>query len=421
MPMPRFTPIFLLPVLALAQVAPAQPLPDRAPLSGVALDSKGRPLGGALLTLRRKNDGGSFAFWGGTALADADGKWSFPDAEEGDYFLNVEAPGFAPLQNREVNWKTGAPPLQIRLARLMDVTLQLRAPDGAPVADALVYARLKPADANAQIQRTALSDGAGNFVLSGVTPGTYALYVRAPQSYATPDAVVVGDENAPVNLRVALQKAGALRVVVSDDKGRALGGAALTLSAESPAINGDLGEDFGLLASGGDRNALVSRDGDGTIEVGGLPPGIYTPRLYLPGYAPVSLASIAIKAGATSELEVKLPARQTPTLTLDVRTLGDKPYTAGEVKLRILPLADNGSLGGGADDLPFFPGGPGGRRAVPDANGRVVLFPVKAGRYRIFAQSHAPVPDRNTADAAPVDVTITPQGATATVIMPKEG
>jgi len=377
------------------------------------------------LVLRRKNDGGSFAFWGGTALSDASGKWSFPDAEEGDYFLNVEAPGFAPLQNREMNWKSGASPLQLRLTRLVDVTFRLRAPDGAPVAGALVYGRLKPADPNAQIQRTALSDGAGNFTVAGVTPGTYALYLRAPQGYATLDSVVVSGDGAPVSLEVNLQKSGALRARVSDDKGRALGGAALTLGADasnSHNSDGDLGEDFALLASGGDRNALVSRDGDGTIEVQGLAPGLYTPRLYLPGYAPVSMAPTQIKAGETAALEVKLPARETPTLTLDLRTPDDKPWAAGEVTLRILPLAENGALGGGDDDgLPFFPGGPGGRRAVPDANGRVTLFPVKAGRYRIFTQPHAPNPDENAPDAAPVDVTISAQGARATVIMPKSG
>ena len=415
--MNRFVVLLLL-LLAPLRPARAQPLPDRAPLAGAALDAKGLPVAGAFLTLRRKNDNGSFAFWGGTALTDAAGKWSFPDAEEGDYLLNVEAPGFAPIQNREVSGKADALPLQIRLVRLVDLTLQLRAPNGLPLANTSVFARLKPAGEGDPIQRAAVADGAGNLVVAGVIPGTYALYLRAPGSYAQIPLVIVGQDGAPVSLAVPLQKAGALRAILTDDRNRALGGATLTLTPNI-ASGGDVGEDFALLSSGGDRNALVTRDGDGTLDLDGLPPGLYTPRFFLPGYAPVSPSSVQIVAGQTAELKVQLPARETPTLTLDLRTQADKPYTAGEVTLRILPLANNGALGG--DDgagLPFFPGGPGGRRAVPDQNGRVTLFPVKIGRYRIFTQPRVQSPDQNVPDAAPVDVTITGQGATATVIMP---
>lgn len=414
--MPRYARVFLLGLLALARPILAQPLPDRAPMVGVALDSAGGALPDAYLVLRRKQDSGAFAFWGGATQADAAGQWSFPDAEEGLYLLSVEAPGYAPIQNLEVNWKRGAAPLRLQLMPLVDLTFKLRAPDGKPVANAPVYAHLSSADPSGQIARAALSDAGGEFVVPGVRAGSYALYLRAPQGYATLDLTVSQADAAA--REVTLQAAGALRVRLSDDAGRALGGAALTLSA---GAKGDdvLGEDYALLASGGDRNALVTRDGDGSIEVGGLPPGRYTPRLYLPGYDAVAPQTIEIKAGEVAELNVKVPARQTPTLTLDLLTPVDKPYIAGEVSLRILPLADNGALGGG--DLPFFPGGTGGRRALPGADGRVTLFPVKEGRYRLFVTPRPQTPGEATPEATPVDVTITAQGATATAIVPGEG
>ena len=215
---------------------------------------------------------------------------------------------------------------------------------------------------------------------------------------------------------------------------RALGGASLSLSPatveESRRLSGfDYGpsDDFALLAASNNRNALVSLDGDGTLSLDGLPPGVYEPRVSLPGYRFDTLAPITIVAGETTELKIKAPTRRARTLNLQLRTPDDKPYTAGEVSLRILPIAANGQLGGDpppnpadADDLPFFPSSPGGRRVRPDAQGQAALFPVKAGRYRIFASPQIADPNKTPPQATPVDVTITAMGATATVIVPKE-
>ena len=414
--MPRFAPVFLLPILALSQGTFAQPLPDRAPMAGVVFDAAGAPVAEAYLVLRRRDAKGSFGFWGAATQADANGTWSLPDAEEGAYYLNVEVPNYAPIQNLPVDWKRGAAPLQLRMTRLVELTLRLRAPDGSPVEGAPVYAGLRASQANASLSRSTPSNGQGDFAVPNVPPGQYRLYVRAPQGFALRD-VTIGELGAPVSLDLNLQAPGTLRARLTDSKGRALGGAALTLTAEaSNALAGEPGEDFALLVSGNDRNALVTRDGDGLVELEGLPPGRYTPRFYLPGYAPVPIPAVEIKAGETAILEAKLPALDTPTLTLDLRTQKDEPYRAGEVTLRILPLADNGAMGG--DGLPFFPGGPGGRRALPDDKGRITLFPVKPGRYRVFAEPRPKSDNPNRRDAVPVDVTITAQGATATVVMP---
>ncbi len=427
-----FRALALLPVLALARPLYAQPLPDRAPIAGVISDVRGQPVVGALLSLRRSNPDLSVAFWGATAESDDAGRFLFPDAEEGDYFLSAEASGYALLLPREIRWRAGAEPVKITLDRLLDFKLQLRAPDGSPVKNAPTFLRLRPADVNGQQFINARSDNKGAVAVEGIKPDKYGLYLRAPQGYALLLDLDVVEPQTPTRT-IELQSAGAFQLTVTDDLGRALGGASLSLSPatieESRRLSGfdyGPGDDFALLAAGNNRNVLVSRDGDGTLELDGLPPGIYAPRVSLPGYRFDTLEPITIAAGATTQLKLKAPTRRARTLNLQLRTPDDKPYTAGEVSLRILPIAANGQLGGDpppnpddADDLPFFPSGPGGRRALPDAQGQVALFPVKAGRYRIFAAPLPKTANANAPEATPVDVTITATGATATVIVPK--
>ena len=422
----------LLPLLAIARPLYAQPLPDRAPISGVVSDVRGAPIAGALLSLRRTNPNLSVAFWGATAQSDDAGNFLFPDAEEGDYALSVQVPGYALLPYREVKWRAGEAPVRITLDRLLDFTLNIQASDGSPVANAPVFLRLRPADVNGQKFINTQSNDKGEVRVESTKPDKYNLYLRAPQGTALLfDLNVVEPETPPRT--VQLEKAGALKLIFSDDLGRPLGGASLSLSPatveESRRLSGSEagpGDDFALLAASNNRNALVSRDGDGTLDLDGLPPGVYAPRISLPGYRFDVIDPVTIVAGETTTLQIKAPTRRARTLNLQLRTPDDKPYTAGEVSLRILPIAANGQLGGDpppnpedADDLPFFPSGPGGRRALPDAQGNVALFPVKAGRYRIFASPQSKKPGQNPPEATPVDVTITAAGATATVVVPK--
>ena len=420
------------PLLAFARPLLAQPLPDRAPLTGVVSDVRGGPVAGALLSIRRSDPNLSVAFWGATAESDAAGNFSFSDAEEGDYALSVQAPGYALLPYREVKWRAGQPPVKITLDRLLDFTINVRAPDGLPVADAPVFLRLRPANVNGQQFINARADDTGAVAVTGIKPDKYAMYLRAPQGYALAFDFNVVEPETPART-VTLQSGGALNLAVSDDLGRALGGASLSLAPatieESRRLSGfDIGpgDDFALLAASNVFNAVVTRDGDGALTLDGLPPGVYLPRVSLPGYRFDDLDPVTIVAGQTTVLQVKAPTRRARTLNLQLRTPDDKPYTAGEVSLRILPIAANGQLGGDpppnpddADDLPFFPSGPGGRRVLPDANGVAAIFPVKAGRYRIFASPQSKTPGQPPPEATPVDVTITATGATATVIVPK--
>ena len=424
-----FTAFALAPFLALARPAFCQPLPDRVPLTGALVNGKGEPIANAVLSIRRSDTEAVAAYWGAATASDAAGRFVFPDAEEGDYILTAEATGYAILPYYQLKWRAGSAPLRVTLDRLVNFTLNLRAPDGTPLVETPVFVRLRPSDINGQKFINARTGEQGELPIQGVKPDAYRLYLRAPGAFATLDDLVVTEPQTATRT-VPLQSGGALKLSVVDDAGRALGGATLSLSPATieetrRLLGSDDGtvEDFALLAAAGNRNLLVSRDGDGTIDLDGLPPGLYTPRLSLPGYDFSVLQPVQIAEGKPVELRIEAPARRARSLELQLQTPDGKPYAAGEVSLRILPIAANGQLGGDPpptpdDDLPFFPSGAGGRRVRPDAAGHVALYPVKAGRYRIFAAPQPKEPGQNPPEAVPVDVTIPQNGATATVIVP---
>ena len=205
-----FRALFLLPALALVRPLHAQPLPDRVPLIGVVSDVRGQPVAGALLSLRRSNANLSVAFWGATTESDDAGKFQFADAEEGDYSLTVQAPGYALLSSQDVKWRAGDAPVKVTLDRLLDFTLQLRAPNGSPVKNAPVFLRLRPTNVNGQQFINTRSDDQGAVAVTGIKPDKYALYLRAPQGYALVFDFDVVEPQTPTRT-VELQKAGALK------------------------------------------------------------------------------------------------------------------------------------------------------------------------------------------------------------------
>src|SRR5262245_33718620 len=113
-------------VLPLAAARPAfsQPLPDRIPMAREVRDQDGLPLSGLLLTIWRHDDTGTYAYVGGDGTTDKDGRFKFPEAEEGRYYLNAEKAGFAATMNQTISWPGGQDLLRIRMERL--ATLKLR-------------------------------------------------------------------------------------------------------------------------------------------------------------------------------------------------------------------------------------------------------------------------------------------------------
>ncbi len=416
----------------LTPLSNAQPLPDRAPLSGFTLDSAGKPLSNVLITIRRQDASGPATFWGAVTVSDARGAWRFDQAEAGRYFLSAEAPGFAPISNQSLGWKTGATPLHLRFERLVTLRLQIRAPGGAPLVKTPLWLRLRGDGEVGQVTRRTVSDEAGNAVFDGLLPSSYALFLAAPGGFALQNGLQL---RADKSLDLGLQSGGTLLVSVAQngDSARKLGGAILSLTPENPAeatralgSSADLNENVALLAAGGDALSLLSRDGDGQIEIPALPPGRYAARLRLPGYPMPMVQVVTIAAGQTAKLEFALApnAGQVASLMLNLRvqdaTGNQKSAPPGEWSLRVLPIDQNGALAPQArQDSAFSPDDNIARRALSDQNGQIRLFPLPVGRYRVFVAPRTPPNHDGEPEAASLDIDVPISGATASLTLPK--
>jgi hypothetical protein len=419
-------------LMVATRLANAQPLPDRAPLSGFTLDSAGKPLANVIITLRRQDSTGPATFWGAVTASDGRGAWRFGQAEAGRYFLSAEAPGFAPLSNQIVEWKTGATPLRLRFERLVTLRLQVRAPGGALLAKTPLWLRLRGEGDVGQVTRRAVSDEAGTATIDSLLPSSYALFLTAPGGFALQNGLEL---RADKSLELTLTRGGALLVTVAQNGESAskLGGASLALTPENSAAatralgsSADLNENVALLGAGGDALSLISRDGDGQIEIAALPPGRYAARLRLPGYAIPELQFVTVTAGETARLGFQLSpgANQGVSLALNLRVPGESGREINaapdEWSLRVLPIDKNGALAPEArDDSAFSPNDNIARRALSDSNGQIRLFPLKAGRYRIFVAPRTPPSDDGAPEAASLDIDVPAAGASASLLLPK--
>lgn len=420
--------------------APAQPMPERRPFKGQVLDAEGQPVKGALVMLRRQEDVGTFAFWGAVVATDARGAFLFPSAEEGSYYLNVEAPGFAQLQNKTVQWAESTKPPVFTLERMAAVVFRVLDTEGEPLANAPVFARLRGDGEAGQNYRRASTNAEGKVTFSDLVPAKYSIHVVAPgHGYAISNDLPLRYTPSPRARDLRLQEGGRLSVRVretsSEDAaqeqpdGKLLGGAMLTLtpanSAEATRLMGevaDAGENVVLLVAQNDRLAICSRDGDGSLQLSDIAPGKYQMRMYLSGYVPAEARPVEIKAGQTVSLNWNFTARSASMLTLSLTDSSGNPVPGGrEFVVRLLPIGQGGGLRAGEDDdmpgMPFFAGGNSGRRALTDEQGRLTLYPVKSRRYRILVGARPAQPGK-APDFASLDMEVPLPEAKATIKLP---
>ena len=405
--------------------AHAQPLPDRRPMTGIAVDSEGKSLSGALISVRRESDVGSATFWGASTASDARGNFRFPYAEVGRYFLSGELSGYASISNQWVVWNATSSPLRLRFERLVTLTLPVTRPDGLPAMNSSFWVRLR-GDGNAgQTTRQVSSDAQGQISLPDLMPANYSIFAASTDGFALQRGVAL---RRNLSQPLSLQKGGQLSVLTRE-KGsqRPLGGAQLTLVPENEAqalkLGGDasdIEDDFGSLSARGDRLVTVSRDGDGRISLENVPPGRYRARVHLAGYETAPTQVVEIGAGLNREISwdlVPKPGSAT-SLTLQLSGAPANGAIAGEYALRLLRIAENGALEP-EQDTPFSPGGHPGRRALADESGKIVLFPLIPGRYRVFVAPRTVGKEledgRN--EAASLDVSVPLSGATASLTL----
>ena len=393
---------FLVAENAVSRPVWAQPFPEREPLSGVILDSDGAPVAGALVSVRRQNDIGNFAFWGAETRSDAQGKWRFEDGELGAYYLNVEAPGYASQINSSLDWKRGAAPFEVRLRRLVSLKLRLFLPDGTRAANRSWMLRMR--SLNDTVFRRLRTDANGEFWLRDIVPATYSFSLTGEDGYAIFPEFEIGatPKGAAQNnneREITLQKGADLRLKVTDERGRPLGGARFSVVLASPEETQrllgttEISVDFASpsVESNGegapapdDSLDVLTQDGQGGATISNLPPANYRVRLLMAGVNLGGDGEQTIDLSQTSgELSWRVAVPRAATLTLDAKTPDDKPLAGARLALRFLWLG-SGTPETENEALAFLSAA-GARRVQLDGAGRAAIFPVRAGRYRVFA------------------------------------
>lgn len=402
----------------------AQPLPDRRPMAGTILDENNHPLKNAIVSIRRQDSNGAFAFWGGDTLTDDAGHFDFPLAELGNYYLNVELAGFGMIMNQPVAWTETSPPIAARMQHLATVNLKVLKVDGTPVASGRLFVRLRLSDGGPTYATSAIS-AAGEASLPGLPVGQYSLYATVPhQGFACLLDLPLEYAPLPKPVTLHLEPGATLHLDVTSVPGpgvpaRGLGGGQLTLVPANPSeaarllgAGADPSENVGLVSAQGNESALITAEGTGEIVLTDLPPGKYLAHLVVAAQPDIPGREVQLVASTVSTVHWEAPEVTGAALELDLDQVNGTAASQLECSVRMMPLhpmPGPGAPGTGAVMwLPF--NSP--RHGTSDASGALTLYPVVPNLYRLWV---APIAHGVQGTATSVDVQVLATGAEAKV------
>ena len=405
-----------------AMPAPAQPLPDCRTLHGVVTSADGRPIGGADITLRRQDEGAIAQFWGAYAVSDARGAFTVPDMEEGAYYVDVTADGYAPVNSLNLNLEPTSQSLQIKLIHLVPLILRVLQPDGTPLVNTEVMLRISggegvgtrfprpTTDQKGQIKFELANNDMPNCPLCQLVPSHYNINIIVPGvGFVALKDLAVQSLTKPGTVDVRLQVGGAVRVTAREAgaNGRLLGGALLSLTPVVPdedttqrqgieKIPEDIARLY-TLQRDPTGALLVTRDGDGTVELGDLPPGSYRARLFAPGQDIPEPQDVTIKAGEIAQVNFNFkPLDTAGTVEVTAQDSKGQAMAGLDFMAQLQPIAHAGEAADATTTFTVPPLPPGAfesalslfsggfiRRAHSDANGHFTLYPLKPGIYRM--------------------------------------
>ncbi len=410
----------------------AQPLPERVPLVGKVTTTGGTPIGGAQVTVRRQDatPGFTAAFWGGTLRTDANGIFAFPEAEEGVYTMSVDAPGFA-SEGMTLNWKPESSSPQTKLLKLTPLPLRLINLDGMPLpAGTSVQLYLRGELSGRPIYALLVTSGEGTIIVPDLVPARYLIHVIvAGKGQAVLPSLNV-QENATTQVDILLKQGGKVRAIVKNEAGKAIGGAALSLSEIVPDHVTNAG---GIIPAGNDgsiylytqRSTLQTRDGDGTMELLDVAPGRYQARMFVLGEPMSAPQTIEVKAGETVEVATAFTLRfGKASLDIAVQTATGQAAPNRDFVVRLQPLVNGQPVPVAANGPPMPPDAPSSvlslfqsvlvRRIHTDANGKATLFPLRAGAWRVTLTDPAK-PTQEPQDQPSSDVKLGGEDNTLTI------
>jgi hypothetical protein len=230
-----------------------------------------------------------------------DGRFRVEVKEPGEYAVEIEASGFAPLRTakRAVAADTVVDFGELRLGDAGRVGGVVRDAAGQPVPFARIHVLSAKFESNFD---PAFTDAEGRFEVAGVAPGTYWLFAVSPRC---PLGLVQGvqvKEARRTEVAVDLAAACPLALRVLDAAGRPVPGARLVYSLpQLPFLNSDMVADYEPPGFGANE-----ADAEGWIRKPCMPPGTIRLRIEVEGKEPVE-RRVELEAGAPTEVEIRLP------------------------------------------------------------------------------------------------------------------
>lgn len=402
------------------------------------------------MTLRRASANPGKAFWGGMTATDERGEFAFPDAEIGSYLIsfapltqrihplrNTPTPivsstnlRFVPVFNQPVEIVPGSEG-RWTLQQLLDPRVVLRDPTGtlvtrgafsvlltgaAPAAPGeaardeagLALNLLRP-----RLQRIPIGPD-GVAVLRDMQPGRYSARGVVPDvGFIETGPFDIGAENAPA-LQWKLSPGAKLKLTARNAAGKALGGITVMLTQPSgEATAGITIVDNSPLSRAASADpslatpGFVTKDGDGTFEADGLPPGSYTVAAAWQGGVSQTVR-VQLSQDKASEISVILAPRTVTSVALKVVDGQGKPRANQEMVFQLTP--ENAVEPRVAARRIMT------RYARTDAEGIATLFPIRRGRLKVAGRLASKA--GNTFSANPVLVAAEGNNAAATVTVP---
>ncbi|MBC8645890.1 MAG: carboxypeptidase regulatory-like domain-containing protein [Thermoanaerobaculia bacterium] len=227
-----------------------------------------------------------------TAQTDEDGRYALEGLTDGRYQVFVMGQGVSYRKPFDVSGDTAG---DIELPAVSVSGVVTDAATGEPVEGASVRAQTG-AEASVFMARQGITDSRGFYSLEDLDAGPYRISARKDGYQLKEQTVTVGASSSELNL--AMTRGAGLAIRATDGHtGLPLRG--LTVSAFAGPTAAFMGS--------------VALDSDGKGEISSLAPGTYTLHVFSQGYAPRTVASVAVPSG---QLAVSL----TPGGRVEVRS-----------------------------------------------------------------------------------------------------
>ncbi len=294
---------------------------ERANARGIVVDADGQPVDGVTVSVqseaRRSTPAFNMMRPGLETITGLDGRFVHVGLEDGGYGITVleknsqlawagkdDEETFSPMH---IDIENGADVHDLRLvvvSRNLSIDGSVLAPDGAPLADAWVTAKLRTADKNSPRgwspgEEPVLTDESGHFKVENLRAGLYDLTAEGMRGGAKGKAEQV---KAGSNVTITTEALGGIRGKVS--------------RAGNPVSS------YIVMATGPTRRRAQVASGQGEFELARLEAGEYA--LEVTSTQGVASATVVVKSGEQSRVEITLAAFASISGTL-VDTISGEP------------------------------------------------------------------------------------------------